>query len=183
MPGSTTARPITKPEVNNEKGLHDSRHGSAVAASSAVAARPAAHGFYDHDAYVKNADRTAACSAADVRAQIRQRRLRVSDRAAIRRSATKAERGCQRLFVLDRPAARRKGWEGLLRYDHLDAEQRRHGAAALARDGSAASRTGSRIRGACRPSLLLDVDQANVRQLAALLPTNTKYAVHGLVNF
>ena len=54
-PASTTARPTTSRSQRSE-GLHDSRHAPA-AAESPVLRGLRVTGFYDHDAYVKNADR------------------------------------------------------------------------------------------------------------------------------
>jgi len=172
--GETYARP----EVNDQKSVqlrgtvrpapgHGAMHGLRLT------------GFWDHDAYVKNADRRRAIVAVTfehpyVHAGFNY--LATTDRTSARGTAIDG-RGWS-AFVTPRTA---RGWEGLLRLDQLNpnkavvAQKRKRviGGVAywFAHEGPVAS------------ALLFDVDHTTFDGFSPAQPTQRKIAIHALVSF
>jgi hypothetical protein len=165
----------TKPEANNEKGfmiratvrplpMHPVLRGLRLS------------GFYDKDAYLKKGDRNRGIAGATfehkyVNASFDY--LWTTDQTSATKASTDA-RGYSFWIIPHSP----KGWEGLLRFDHLE-------------PNTSVSGTRSRSiggisywfphQGNVSTALLLDVDTQTFHNIAS--PTNRKYAVHALVNF
>ena len=167
----------TKPEVNDQKGfqirasvrplpMHPLLRGLRV------------NGFWDKDAYLKNADRNRSILGATfehkyVNASFDY--LWTTDQTSATKTAVDA-RGYS-FWVTPRTPI---GWEGLLRYDHLE-------------PNTALSGTRNRWiggiaywfphQGNVSSSLLFDVDNQTFKDFATASPTVTRYALHALVNF
>jgi hypothetical protein len=136
------------------------------------------HGFYDNDAYVKNAERTRGIVGVTFEHKYLNASfdyLAATDQTAAMKSAVDAHG----FSVWATPKAT-NGWEALLRYDRLE-------------PNSAVSGVRKRViggiaywfphQGNVSTSLLLDIDQQTFSDFAAPQPTQRRYAVHGLVNF
>jgi len=136
-------------------------------------------GFINKDAYVKNGDRTRAIFAATfehphVNAAFEYMATKDQPAAATR---TLDGRGWS-VFVTPRTA---RGWEGLLRFDHMEP------------DKSAPSRLRERAivgvaywfphQGTVSTALMFDLDNATFEAFAPPQVTQRRYAVHALVNF
>lgn len=136
------------------------------------------HGFYDHDAYVKSADRRRGIVGATfehTNLNAGAEYLTATDQSSTTKTATEA-RG---FSIWGTP--RYNGWEGLLRYDHLTpnrslSDQKR-------------SRTIAGLaywfphQGTVSTALLFDVDNAKFDGFSPAQPTQRRIAVHALVNF
>ena len=167
----------SKPEVNDQKGFQIRGTLRPLPKSSALRGLRI-NGFYDHDAYAKNADRTRGIFALTYEhkyVNASWEYLTASDQT----SATKAKVDANgySFWIIPRSP---KGWEGLLRYDHLEPNQDVSGIRTRWIGGIA---YWFPHQGNVSTSLMLDVDQANFDNFATPQPTVTKYAVHGLVNF
>ena len=136
-------------------------------------------GFINKDAYVKNGDRTRAIFTAtfehpNVNAAFEY--MATKDQPA---AATRAldGRGWS-VFVTPKSA---RGWEGLLRFDHMEP------------DKSAPARVRERAiggvaywfphQGNVSTALMFDVDNATFEAFSPAQVTQRRYAVHALVNF
>jgi hypothetical protein len=165
-------------EVNNEKGwmLRGSLRPLAHAAPALRGLR--VHGFVVHDLYVKNADRRRGIVSASfehpyVNAAFDY--LATTDQTSAAKAAVKGHGWT----AWATPRAR--GWEALLRYDHLEPNTSQ----------TSQLRTRSIIGGSywfphqgnVSTALLLDVDTAKFEGFATPQPTQRRIAVHALVNF
>jgi hypothetical protein len=167
----------SRPEVNDQKGfmlrgtfrplrMHPVLRGLRLT------------GFYDKDAYVKNADRTRGI----VGVTFEHKYLNASFdylAATDQTSATKTPvdaRGYSFWVIPKAP----NGWEGLLRYDHLEPNT-----------GASGTRTRTIAgvaywfphQGTVNTALLFDVDQATFDNFLVAQPTQRRIAVHALVTF
>lgn len=168
----------TRAELNDQKGVQI--RGTLRPAPSHASLRGLrVTGFYDKDAYVKNADRTRAIVGVTfehphVHAGFNY--LAAKDQISVRDSVLK-RRGWS-LFVTPRTA---KGWEGLFRIDHLQPN--------TAFSGQTRQRTiaGAAYwftqQGPVSSALLFDVDQVKFKGFSAARPTERKLALHALVSF
>ena len=135
-------------------------------------------GFYDHDAYVKDAERRRAIAGVTfehpfVHAGFNY--LSATDQTSASRDAVDS-RGWS-AFVTPRTS---RGWEGLVRIDHLEPNreisgQKKHRTIAgvaywFPHQGSVAS------------ALLFDVDNVKYTQFSPVRPAERRIAVHALVN-
>jgi hypothetical protein len=172
--GETYARP----EVNDQKALqirgtlrpapgHDVLRGLRVT------------GFWDHDAYVKNADRRRAIVAVTFEHPHLHAGfdyLATMDRTSA--TSTGLEGRGWSTFVTPSTS---QGWEGLLRFDHLQP------------DKTASAQTKKRViagvaywfrrEGALSSALLFDVDTTTFDGFTPVPPTQRKFAVHSLISF
>jgi hypothetical protein len=135
-------------------------------------------GFYDHDAYLKNAERTRAIAALTFEHKYLNASfdyLAATDQTSATRSPVDG-RGFS-VWATPRTAT---GWEGLIRYDHMDPNT----------DLSATrKRTIGGVaywfphQGSVSTVLLFDVEQVTFADFAPAQPTQRRFAVHALVNF
>ncbi len=136
-------------------------------------------GFFDKDAYVKNADRTRAMFATTFEHPYLNAAfeyLATTDQTSVTKSALDG-RGWS-VFVTPRTP---QGWEGLLRFDHLVPNQdvksqvRERTIAGIAywfpHQGNVAT------------ALMLDVDNATFDGFSPAQPTQRRIAVHAYVGF
>jgi hypothetical protein len=167
----------TRPEANDQKGfmirgtfrplrMHPVLRGLRLT------------GFYDKDAYVRNADRTRGI----VGLTFEHKFLNASAdylAATDQSSATKDAVDARGFSIWAIPRAP-NGWEGLLRYDHLEPNTGASGRRTRAIAGVA---YWFPHQGSVSTALLFDVDQANFDNFVTPQPTQRRIAVHALVNF
>jgi hypothetical protein len=167
----------TKPEANDQKGfmirgtarplpMHSWLRGLRVNA------------FWDKDAYLKNADRNRSILGATFEHKYVNAAfdyLWATDQTSATTTPTDA-RGYS-WWVTPRTTI---GWEGLIRYDHLEPNNAQSGTRNRWIGGVA---YWFPHQGNVSTSLLLDVDTQRFDDFATPQPTVRKYAVHALVNF
>ena len=120
------------------------------------------NGFYDHDAYVKNADRTRGIFGLTYEhkyVNASWEYLTASDQNASA-TKTKVDANGYSFWIIPRSP---KGWEGLLRYDHLEPNQDVSGTRTRWIGGVA---YWFPHQGNVSTSLMFDVDQANFDNFA-----------------
>ena len=135
-------------------------------------------GFYDKDAYVKNADRTRGIVGATFEHKYLTASvdyLGATDRSSATRDAIDA-RGYS-IWAIPRAP---NGWEGLIRYDHLEPNTGLSGTRTRAIGGVA---YWFPHEGNVSTALLFDIDQANFDDFAIPQPTQRRIGVHALVSF
>lgn len=164
-----------KAEVNNQKGIMI-RGSVRPIPGRAVLSGLRIHGFYDHDAYVKSADRRRAILGATFEhphLNAGGEYLTATDQPSAADTATDAKGfsfwGTPRLHA----------WEGLLRYDSLEkntivsAQKKTRTIAGVAYWFA--------HQGTVSTALLFDVDQT--RFFSPAQPTERRIALHAVVNF
>jgi hypothetical protein len=168
----------TKPEANDQKSfqirgsvrpvpMHPTLRGLRVNA------------FWNKDAYLKNADRDRAIFGVTFEHKYANAAfdyLWATDQNA---SATKPKvdaRGYS-WWITPRSTI---GWEGLLRYDHVEPNTAQSGTRNRWIGGVA---YWFPHQGNVSTSLMLDVDNQSFHDFATASPTVTRYAIHALVNF
>ena len=137
-------------------------------------------GFYDEDAYVKNAERDAAIVAVTFEHPYVNAAFRLPRRRPIRRASAATEvdgRGWS-VWVTPKPTQR---LGRAVRFDHLERERRRRSKARRTAR-SPASPTGSRTR-ARLDGAAVRLRARRQQGLRAGAPTRRRFAVHALVNF
>lgn len=170
---------FTRPEANDQKGVHV--RGTVRPAPSHAALRGLRlTGFYDKDAYVKNADRTRAIFAVTFehpRVHAAFDYLTARDQnASAARTAVEA-RGWS-AWITPRLT---RGWEGLLRVDALKPTR------LVA--GRRKNRTIAGVaywfphQGSVAAALMLDVDNVKYDRFLPARPTERRIALHALVSF
>jgi hypothetical protein len=173
----------TKPEVNDQKGWMVRGTARPLAHSGALALRGLrVTGFIDADHYVKSADRRRGIVSATFEHQYLNAAfdyLWTTDQNA---SATKPKVHGKGWSVWATPRST-KGWEGLLRYDHMQP------------DTSISNQTRTRFiggvaywfphQGNVATALLFDYDDAKSNNFTTTTPPpeQKKFAVHALVSF
>ena len=171
----------SKPEVNDQKGWMFRGTLRPLAKSSALAARGLrVTGFVDDDHYVKSADRFRGILSLTYEHQYLNAAfdyLWTTDQNA---SAAKPKVHGKGYSVWATPRTT-KGWEGLLRYDHLEPNT------------DISNQTRSRFiggvsywfphQGNVSTALLLDYDDAKFDNFTPTQPEQKKLAIHALVNF
>lgn len=167
----------TRPEVNNQKGflvrgslrplrMHPVFRGLRVT------------GFYDHDAYVKSAERTRAIAALTFEHKYLNASfdyLAATDQTSI----TKTPVDARGFSVWATPRAT-NGWEGLIRYDQIEPNRDVSGTRKRALGGVA---YWFPHQGTVSTVLLLDVEQLTFASFTPAQPTQRRIALHALVNF
>jgi hypothetical protein len=168
-----------KPEVNDQKGWETRGTIRPFARAGMLPLRGLrVTGFYNHDAYVKSAERGRALVSLSFEHHYLNAAvdyLGATDQASATKTAVKA-RGWTAWAT-----PRAKGWEALLRYDHLEPNT------------TASSQTRTRTiagvsywfphQGSVSTALLFDVDNATFNNFTPAQPTQRKIALHALVNF
>jgi hypothetical protein len=171
--GETYARA----EVNDQKAFMV-RGTFRPFASHAVLHGFRATGFYDKDAYVRNADRTRAIVALT----FEHKRLNAAvDRlwATDQRSTATPMVRARGYSVWATPRAF-NGWEGLIRFDHLQPVRDLPGAHDRTLGGIA---YWFPHQGPVASALLLDAEVLRFTRGALAQPTQRRFALHALVNF
>jgi hypothetical protein len=136
-------------------------------------------GFYDKDAYVKDADRLRAIAAVTFEHKYLNAAfdyLAARDQNA---SATKPPVSARGYSVWATPRAT-NGWEGLLRFDHLEPNKDASGTRNRSLVGIA---YWFPHQGTVSTALLLDFEQVKFNDFATPQPTQNRLALHALVNF
>ncbi len=167
----------TKPEANDEKGF------MIRASFRPLRMHPVLRGlrltgFYDNDAYVKNAERRRGIVALT----FEHKHLNASFdylAATDQTSVTKAPVDARGFTVWATPRAS-NGWEGLLRYDRLEPNTDASGKRKRFIGGVA---YWFPHQGSVSTALLFDVDQTKFDGFVSPQPTQRRIALHALVNF
>lgn len=134
--------------------------------------------FYDKDAYVRNADRNRGVVALTFEHKNLNAGfdyLATRDQSSVLKTAVEA-RGYS-VWATPRAA---NGWEGLVRFDHLEPNKDARGTRDRMLAGIA---YWFPHEGSVSTALLLDVDQLKFHNFAVGQPTQTRIGVHALVNF
>lgn len=135
-------------------------------------------GFYDRDAYVRNADRTRAIGAVTFEHKYLNAAfeyLAARDQTSVSKAAVES-RGYS---IWATPRAT-NGLEGLLRVDHLEPNRDVSGTRDRRLVGVA---YWFPHQGAVSAALLLDVDHLRFHDFAVAQPAQTRIGLHALVNF
>jgi len=167
----------TRPEPNDQKGFMI-RATLRPMRSHSVFRGLRLTGFYDHDAYVKNAERSRGIVAVT----FEHKYLNASFdylAATDQTSVTKTPVDAHGFSVWATPRAT-NGWEGLIRYDELEPNTDVSGKRKRVIGGVA---YWFPHQGNVSTSLLFDVDQLTFSDFATPQPTQRRYALHALVNF
>jgi hypothetical protein len=168
----------SRAEVNDQKGLQV-RGTIRPAPSQPVLRGLRLTGFWDKDAYVKSAERQRAIFGVTFEhphLHAGFNYLAATDQTTVKDSVLK-RRGWS-LFVTPRTS---KGWEGLLRLDHLEPN--------TAASDQTKQRTIAGLaywfanQGGVSSALLFDVDQVKFDGFSPVKPTDRKIAIHALVSF
>lgn len=167
----------TRPEANDQKGF------MVRASVRPMRRRPVLHGlrltgFYDHDAYVKDAERRRAIVAVTFEHRLVNASfdyLTATDQP--RGAAPEVDGRGFSVWVTPRTTM---GWEGLLRYDRLEPDRSADATKARALFGVA---YWFPLQGNVTTALLFDVEQVNYDGFAPARPTERRFALHALLNF
>jgi len=170
----------SKVEVNDQKALQVRATVRPFAASSAIPLRGLrAHLFYDGDSYVKNAERKRLIGSVTFEHRYLNAGFDYLD-AKDQTSITKPELEGRGWSVWLTPRSS-KGWEALLRYDHMKPNS--------LFDTQERNRTILGVsywfphQGTVSTAFLLDYDGQTFRNLTPAPPAQRKIAVHALVTF
>jgi hypothetical protein len=135
-------------------------------------------GFYDKDAYQRDAERMRGIGAVTFEHKYLNAAFDYLT-ARDQTSATRAAVNARGYSVWATPRAT-NGWEGLLRFDHLEPNTDAPGT----RDRSLAGVAyWFPHQGTVSTALLLDVEQVKFNDFAVAQPTQRRIALHALVNF
>jgi hypothetical protein len=168
----------TRPEVNDQKGFLV-RGSFRPLRQHPVLRGLRVTGFYDKDAYVKNAERTRGIAAVT----FEHKYLNASFdylAATDQTSATKATPVDARGFSVWATPRATNGWEGLFRYDRLEPNKDASGTKKRTLVGAA---YWFPHQGTVSTVLLLDFEQVKFSRFMTPQPTQQRIAVHALVNF
>jgi hypothetical protein len=167
----------TKPEVNNQKGFLV-RGSFRPLRQHPVLRGLRLTGFYDKDAYVKNAERTRGIAAVTLEHKYLNASfdyLGASDQTSVTKAAIDA-----RGFSFWATPRSPNGWEGLFRFDRLEPNTSVSGTKKRTLVGAA---YWFPHQGTVSTVLLLDFEQVKFSRFTTPQPTQQRIAVHGLVNF
>lgn len=167
----------TRPEVNDQKGFLV-RGSLRPLRQHPVFRGLRLTGFVDKDAYVKNAERTRGIAAVTFEHKYLNASfdyLAASDQTTVTKSAIDA-RGYS-LWATPRAT---NGWEGLVRFDHLEPNTGLNGDKNRTLVGVA---YWFPHQGTVSTVLLLDFERVKFSHFATPQPTQQRIALHGLVNF
>lgn len=167
----------TKPEANDQKGFMI-RASLRPMRTHPVLRGLRLTGFYDNDAYVKNAERTRGIVALTFEHKYLNASfdyLAATDQTSVTKSPVDA-----RGFSIWATPRAPNGWEGLLRYDRLEPNTDASGKRKRFIGGVA---YWFPHQGSVSTALLLDVDQTKFDGFVSPQPTQRRFALHALVNF
>jgi hypothetical protein len=167
----------SRPEANDQKAFQV-RGTIRPVPSHAVLRGLRFTGFYDHDAYVRDAERRRVIASTTfehrvVHAGVNYFAARDRTRAA---AAAIDARGFS-AFVTPRAP---NGWEGLLRYDHLEPNTNASGTRRRTIAGVA---YWFRLQGTVTTALLFNVDHTEHEGFLTSPPTQRRWGLNMLVNF
>jgi hypothetical protein len=135
-------------------------------------------GFYDHDAYVRDAERQRAIGAVTFEHKYVHAAfdyLAATDQPRAAAAAVDA-----RGFSVWATPRTTVGWEGLFRYDRLEPNTDEPARKSRVLGGVAYWLP---LQGSVTSALLVDVEQVNYDDYAPARPTERRFALHMLVNF
>ena len=167
----------SRPEVNDQKAFMI-RGSVRPVPAHAVLRGLRLTGFYDKDAYVRNAERQRAIAAVTFEHKYVNAAfdyMAATDQ--VRAGAAEVDARGYSAWVTPRTAT---GWEGLLRYDRLEPDTTRD---------ARKSRTIAGISywfptaGSATTALLFNVEQVTYRRFAPSRPDERRFGAHLLVNF
>ena len=167
----------TKPEANDQKGVMI-RGTLRPLPANPVLRGLRLTGFYDNDAYVKNAERSRGILCATFEHKYLNASFDYLS-ATDQTSATKTPVDSHGYSVWATPRAP-NGWEGILRYDSLEPNTDVSGTKKRFIGGVA---YWFPHQGNVSTSLLLDYEEVTFSDFSPSQPTQRRYAVHGLLNF
>jgi hypothetical protein len=167
----------TKPEANDQKSF------MIRASLRPMRMHPVLRGlrltgFYDNDAYVKNAERTRGIVALTFEHKYLNASfdyLAATDQTSVTKTTVDA-RGYSFWFTPRAP----NGWEGLFRFDHFEPNTNVSGTKKRTLGGVA---YWFPHQGSVSSALLFDVEQVSFDDFLVAQPTQRRIAVHALVNF
>ena len=168
----------SRPEVNDQKSVQI-RGTVRPAPGQAVLRGLRVTGFWDHDAYVKSADRLRAIVAVTFEHPHLHAGfdyIGTKDRTSATRTAIEGKGWSA--FVTPRTS---QGWEGLLRFDHLQPDKT--ATAQVKKRVIAGVSYWFRQQGTVASALLFDVDTTTFDGFVPVQPTLRKFAVHSLISF
>lgn len=169
-----------RPEVNNEKAWQIRGSLRPLATSGVMAARGLRlTGFYDHDFYLKSAPRRRGIVAVTYEHPYLNASFEyLSARDESLTTKPRVDAKGWSVWITPRST---KGWEGLLRYDHMEPN--------TSNSSLTRTRTIAGVaywfphQGSVSTALLFDLDDAKFKNFAPAQPEQRKFAVHALVNF
>lgn len=167
----------TKPEANDQKSFQI-RGTLRPLPMNPLLRGLRVNAFWNKDAYLKNADRNRAILGATYEHKYVNAAfdyLWTTDQTSATKTAVDG-RGYS-FWITPRSAI---GWEGLLRYDHMEPNTAQSGTRTRWIGGIA---YWFPHQGNVSTSLLLDVDNQSFHDFATPSPTVTRYAINALVNF
>ncbi len=168
---------FTRAEANDQKGFMV-RGTVRPAPQHAVLRGLRVTGFYDRDAYVRDAERRRAIAAVTFEHQYVNASfdyMAATDRTSVTKRLVDA-----RGFSLWATPRMRNGWEGLIRYDRLEPDT----AAPGSRDRSILGIAyWFPHQGAVSAAALFDVERVNNNGFIPARPDERRFAFHALVNF
>ena len=168
-----------KAETNNQKGLQVRATVRPFPRGALPMRGLRASVFYVGDNYVQNAERTRFIAGLNYEHQFLNaglEYLNTNDQASVTRADVEGKG-----FSIWATPKTTKGWEGLLRFDHLKPN--------LSFDSQVRNRTILGIaywfphQGTVAASLMLDYDGQTFDNFAPALPAQKKVALHGLISF
>lgn len=168
----------SKPEANDQKGfmirasvrpmrMHPVLRGLRVT------------GFYDHDAYVKDAERRRGIVALTFEHKYLNSAFDYMAATDQNASASKPKVDARGFSVWATPRAT-NGWEGLIRYDHLEPNT---DSAAKKNRTLAGVAYWFPHQGSVSAAMLFDVEQVKYSDFTPARATERRIALHALVNF
>jgi hypothetical protein len=167
----------TKPEANDQKSFQI-RGSLRPLPLSPTLRGLRVNAFWNKDAYLKNAERDRAIFAVTFEHKYANAAfdyLWATDQTSVTKTSVDA-RGYS-FWITPRSTI---GWEGLLRYDHMEPNTDQSGVRNRWIGGIS---YWFPHQGNVSTSLLLDVDNQSFHDFATPSPTVTRYALHALVNF
>ena len=167
----------SKPEANDQKGFMIRATLRPLPMSAALRGLRLT-GFYDNDAYVKNAERSRGIFGLTFEHKYLNASfdyLSATDQTSAAKTAVDSHG--YSFWVTPRSP---KGWEGLFRYDWLEPNEDVSGKKDRFIGGVA---YWFPHQGNVSTSLLLDYEEVKFSDFATSQPTQRRYAVHALVNF
>jgi len=140
-------------------------------------------GFYNHDAYVKNAEKRRTIAAVTYEhPHLNAGVTYVSTSDQTRAASPTLEGHGFSLFATPK-TAKGSGWEGLLRYDRLVREQETSATDSVRRRTIAGVAYWFPKQGSASAALLFDFEQVGHRNYAQERADERRWAVHTLINF
>jgi hypothetical protein len=167
-----------RPEVNDQKAIQIRGTVRPLASGMPILRGLRVTGFYFGDNYIKHAERTRAVGQVTFESTYLNAgfdAIKAHDQTSITRPEVAAS-GWSWWATPKTP----RGWEALLRYDHLEPDISAIGVRTRAIVGAA---YWFPHQGSVSAALLLDYDGQTFHNFVPAQPKQTRLAVHGLINF